>query len=76
MDQAHTEGLFCHHLIRVKTKASKTEKRLMMEFGYHFGLLTEEELIIQEEDNSFTENYIKLTKEYYLNLKSTPSSSQ
>lgn len=76
MDQAHSEGLFCHHLIRVKTKASKAEKRLMMEFGYHFGLLTEEELIIQEEDNSFTENYIKLTKEYYLNLKSTPSSSQ
>ena len=47
----------------------------MMEFGFRFGLLTEEELIIQEEDNSFTENYISLTKEYYLNLKSTPSSS-
>ncbi len=75
MDHAHMNGLFCHHLVRVKTKASKPEKRLMMEFGFRFGLLTEEELIIQEEDNSFTENYISLTKEYYLNLKSTPSSS-
>lgn len=75
MDQAHSKGLFCHHLARVKTKASKQEKRLMMEFGFHFGVLTEEEIIIQEEDNSFTNSYIELTKDYFINLKATPSSS-
>lgn len=75
MDQAHMQGLFCHHIVRVKTKASKPEKRLMLEFGFRFGLLTEEELIIQEEDNSFTDDYIHLTSEYYMNLKSAPSSA-
>ncbi|HRH67606.1 MAG TPA: methyltransferase [Bacteroidia bacterium] len=75
MDQAHAHGLFCNHIVRIKTKADKAEKRIMMEFGFRFVVLTEEELIIQEEDNSFTQNYINLTKEYYLNLKSAPSSS-
>jgi len=69
MDLAQSKGLFCHKLIRVKTKADKSEKRLLMEFGFQFGLLTDNELVIQEEDSSYTPEYIELTKDYFIGLK-------
>ena len=47
----------------------------MLEFGF-VRFVTEEELIIQEEDNSFTDDYVHLTSEYYMNLKSAPSSAR
>ena len=47
-----------------------------MEFSFHFGILTEEEIIIQEEDGSFTADYINLTRDYYLHLKQSPSAFQ
>src|SRR3569832_396551 len=40
------KGLFCHEIVRVKTKADKFEKRLMMSFNSKFGTMTETELII------------------------------
>ena len=73
LDKAQRKELFCHHLLRIKTKADKNEKRLIMEFGFHFGILTEEEIIIQEEDGSFTQDYIDLTRDYYIQLKQSPS---
>jgi tRNA1Val (adenine37-N6)-methyltransferase len=75
LDKAQRKELFCHHLLRIKTKADKNEKRLIMEFGFHFGVLTEEEIIIQEEDGSFTQDYIDLTLDYYLQLRQAPSPS-
>jgi tRNA1Val (adenine37-N6)-methyltransferase len=71
MDKAQKRGLFCRHLLRIKTRADKQEKRLIMRFAFQFGMLTDEELIIQQEDGSFTTEYIELTKEYYINLKSS-----
>jgi tRNA1Val (adenine37-N6)-methyltransferase len=73
LDKAQRLELFCHHLVRVKTKADRDEKRLIMEFGFQFGLLTEEEIIIHEEDGSFTPEYIELTSDYYFQLKQFPS---
>ncbi len=75
LNRAQQKGLFCNHLVRIKTKADKEEKRLIMQFGFQFGLLTEEEIIIQEEDGNFTLEYIKLTRDYYLQLKQAPSVS-
>ncbi|MFM9052366.1 MAG: tRNA1(Val) (adenine(37)-N6)-methyltransferase [Bacteroidota bacterium] len=72
MDLAQSSGLFCHRLARVKTVADKPEKRLLMEFNRHFGLLTEEEIVIQEDDHQFSRQYVELTKEYYIQLKPTP----
>ena len=74
MDKAQREGLFCHELVRVKTKAEKGEKRLIMEFGLTIGIANESELIIQEEDGSFTNEYVELTKDFYFQLKPVPSS--
>jgi tRNA1Val (adenine37-N6)-methyltransferase len=70
MDLAQSNGLYCQQLLRVRTKADKQEKRLMMEFKTEFGIPSDEEIIIHNEDYSFTDQYIRLTKEYYIELKS------
>jgi tRNA1Val (adenine37-N6)-methyltransferase len=69
MDIAHRKGLFCHEIMRVRTKSDKNEKRLMMEFGFQFGLLYDHEMVIQEEDSRYTPEYIEMTKEYFIGLK-------
>ena len=74
MDLSQNSGLFCTHLVKIRTKPNKAEKRLIMEFSKEFGTVTEEELIIQNEDNSFTQQYIDLTFDYYIGLKNVPPS--
>ena len=69
MDLSQSKGLFCHELFRVKTKADKVEKRLMMKFGFQFQLLINHEIVIQEEDNRFTDDYVELTREYFIGLR-------
>lgn len=69
MDLSQRNGLFCHEIIRVKTKADKNEKRLMMEFGFRVGLLHDHEISIQEEDSRFTDEYVEMTREYFIGLK-------
>lgn len=73
MDKAQRKGLFCRKLVRVRTKPDKPEKRLIMEFNYSFGILEEEEISIHDNDGAFSEDYILLTKEYYMQLKPAPS---
>ncbi len=73
MDLAQKSGLFCHHLVKIRTRPDKPEKRLIMEFRPNFSTLTEEEFVIQNQDNSFSEQYIKLTQEYYIALRNVPS---
>jgi tRNA1Val (adenine37-N6)-methyltransferase len=65
---AESQGLYAIHLTKVKTKIEKQEKRLMMKFSLMPAPLTEDELVIQEEDLSFTEQYVQLTKDFYLGL--------
>lgn len=74
MDKAQREGLFCHELVRIKTKADKVEKRLIIKFGFALGITSESEIIIQEEDGSFTNEYIELTRDFYFQLKPVQSS--
>lgn len=71
LDLAQQRGLFCQRLARIKTKPGKPEKRIMIEFGFRFGVMTEEEIVIQEEDNTFSAQYIRMTEDYYINLRST-----
>jgi tRNA1Val (adenine37-N6)-methyltransferase len=74
LEKAQKSQLFCSHLLRVKTKSDKTEKRLIMEFGFRFTTLTDDEIIIQDDEGSFTQQYIDLTKDYYLQLRQSQSS--
>lgn len=76
LDKAQRKELFCRQLLRIKTKADKNEKRLIMEFSFHLGAIEEDEIIIQEEDGSFTEEYIDLTRDYYIQLKQSHSAFQ
>ncbi len=76
LDKAQRKELFCRHLLRIKTKADKNEKRIIMEFSFHLGEIKEDEIIIQEEDGSFTEEYIELTRDYYIQLKQSHSAFQ
>lgn len=68
MEYAEGHGLYANHLTKVKTKVEKQEKRMMMEFELIRKDLVEDELVIQEEDLTFTQQYVELTKEYYLGL--------
>jgi tRNA1Val (adenine37-N6)-methyltransferase len=76
LDKAQKRGLFCRNLLRVRTRSDKSEKRLLMQFSFQFGMMTDEEITIQEEDGSFTNDYIELTKEYYINLKNSISNNK
>ncbi|MDQ3051762.1 MAG: methyltransferase [Bacteroidota bacterium] len=67
-EYAELNGLFATHLTKVKTKIEKQEKRLMMEFKLHRENQVEDELVIQEEDMSYTLQYIELTNDFYMGL--------
>jgi tRNA1Val (adenine37-N6)-methyltransferase len=68
-DLAESQGFYCTELVKVKTKTDKQEKRLLMQFEFKKGLLKTSELVLQVDDTSYSNEYIELTKEYYLNLK-------
>jgi tRNA1Val (adenine37-N6)-methyltransferase len=67
---AEAKGLHLRRLTRVKTTPEKPEKRLLMQFGFTAKPQVSESILIIEKDNlnaqHYTEEYIELTKEYYL----------
>jgi tRNA1Val (adenine37-N6)-methyltransferase len=68
IEYGRLHGLYVTHLTKVKTKIDKHEKRLMMEFAVDERTATEDELVIQEEDMSYTPRYIEMTRDFYLGL--------
>jgi tRNA1Val (adenine37-N6)-methyltransferase len=76
LDKAQRKQLFCNHLLRIKTKADRNEKRLIMEFSHTLTVIREDEITVQEEDGSFSKEYIDLTRDYYIQLKQAPSAVQ
>jgi tRNA1Val (adenine37-N6)-methyltransferase len=68
LEHSEGHGLYANRLTKVKTKVEKQEKRMMMEFELERKDLVEDELVIQEEDLSFTNQYIELTSDFYLGL--------
>lgn len=67
---AQVQGLYCNEQVKIKTKAEKQEKRLLMQFEYIQKPLHESELILQLNDTTYTPGYIEFTKDYYVGLKS------
>lgn len=65
-EKAEQNGLFCNVLVNVRTGKDKPFKRVLMEFSRREAELQEEELVIHYENRDFTEEYKKLTGEYYL----------
>jgi tRNA1Val (adenine37-N6)-methyltransferase len=66
MDIAMRNGLFCQRMMKVKTKQERPDKRVMMEFTGHFGVMEESCIIIHDDIDQFSDDYRKLTGDYYL----------
>jgi tRNA1Val (adenine37-N6)-methyltransferase len=66
IEKMKVEGLFLNEMVRVKPKIDRPVKRLMMQFSFHRTPLTASELIIHKEDQKYSDEYVELTKDYYL----------
>jgi len=69
LDMAQHNGVFCHRMLRVRTRAGKPDKRLLMEFDLHLGSMEHEEMVILEEGDAYSTRYYELTRDYYIGLK-------
>lgn len=66
-DLAKEKKLHVDKILRVKTRADKTEKRLLMQFEFNPTTFSESSIIIeQDERHSYSNEYKQLTKDYYL----------
>lgn len=64
---AHTYNLFCSKITEVRPKADKPIERLLLEFTRKEVEPQLDELVIQYDGrNQYTEDYIELTKDFYL----------
>jgi tRNA1Val (adenine37-N6)-methyltransferase len=65
---AATFGLFPNRILRVKGNPSAEIKRSLLEFSFEEGEVLENELTIELKRHQYTEEYIALTKEFYLKM--------
>ncbi len=63
---AETYLLFPKEILQVFPKKSKPSNRLVMLFSKQMQNITQQELVIYNEDNSYTNEYYELTKDFYL----------
>jgi len=68
-EQAHNYNLHCSKVTEVKSKHDKSVERLLLQFEKNETEEVVDQLVIQfEKRNDYTEDYIKLTKEFYLKM--------
>ena len=61
--------LFCTKIVEVKPKKEKGVERLLLQFEQTERKVEESELVIQKDKrNDYTDDYIALTKEFYLKM--------
>ena len=72
IELANDYSLYLNRLCRIKTTSAKPEKRYMMEFvkfeksiDCNYPGKSEEELIIQNSDGTYTDHYCNLISDYY-----------
>lgn len=68
IDLARSFGLFNNLMTRVKGNPDSETKRSLIEFSFTEKETIFDELIIETSRHQYTENYIKLTKEFYLKM--------
>jgi tRNA1Val (adenine37-N6)-methyltransferase len=62
-------GLYCTKITEVKPKADKPVERLLLQMEWQAAELQKDQLVIQKEArNDWTEEYIKLTGDFYLKM--------
>ncbi|WP_370477767.1 tRNA1(Val) (adenine(37)-N6)-methyltransferase [Tamlana flava] len=62
-------NLFPNNILHVKGSPTAKFKRSLIEFSFGVSDLEKETLIIETSRHQYTENYIKLTKDFYLKMK-------
>jgi tRNA1Val (adenine37-N6)-methyltransferase len=66
---AESYKLYCTQVTNVKTKEDRSVERLLLQFERNREELREDELIIREDgDNEWTEQYMELTRAFYLKM--------
>jgi tRNA1Val (adenine37-N6)-methyltransferase len=69
-NMAAKNNLYLIKSTRVKTKPEKEPKRLLMMYSRKQQIQTEDELVIElDERHHYTQQYIDLTKDYYLDIE-------
>ncbi len=61
-------GLFTKRIMRVRGNPSAEIKRSLLEFTFQQATISEDELVIEKERHRYTEEYIGLTKDFYLKM--------
>lgn len=69
IEKAAKKQFYCNKLTRIITRKGKPEKRLLLEFSKQKQPLLEKDLLILNEDMSYSKDYLELTHDYYLNLE-------
>ena len=65
---AALHDLYCVHKTYIKPKPKKNRTRVLLELARERQKVHESDLIIQDEEGKYTEDFVKLTRDYYLFL--------
>lgn len=65
---ANSFGLFPNRILRVKGNSSAEIKRSLLEFSFKETAVAEDELTIEVKRHEYTQDYINLTKVFYLKM--------
>ncbi len=68
IELSKSAGFFLNRQLTVFPKPSKPASRIILEFSTSKFLITNEKLFIRNNDNSYTSEYMNLTKDFYLDL--------
>ncbi len=68
MKIAKESKLFLNRVCRVKGNSKSEIKRSLLEFSFHESTIKNEHLVIETERHNYTEDYINLTKDFYLKM--------
>ena len=58
-------SLFINRIVFIDAKKSKPNSRVIIEISNSFAQMKTSRLIIRNEDNSYSDSYINLTKEFH-----------
>lgn len=65
-EEAFNQHLFCNHEVEIIPGTGKPIMRLLMQFAKTKTITKKEQLIILNENNNYTNEFIDLTREFYL----------
>jgi len=67
-EQAEQYGFYCTKMTEIVPKHGRPVERLVLQFEQTAKALVEDELIVHEDDGSYTAAYIELTKAFYRDM--------